>query len=43
MTSGFTKKLSDARIPANVFAGFYHDHVFVPYGMKDKAMAALQK
>jgi len=43
VTARFSKPLSDAKIPANVYAGYFHDHVFVPYEMKDKAMAALKK
>jgi len=42
---GITAKISAAlareKIPSNFFAGFYHDHVLVPYDMKEKAMAAL--
>ena len=43
VTAGFTAALARAKIPANVFAGYHHDHVFVPYGKKEAALAALQK
>lgn len=44
---GFLAKITDAlakeKIPANVFSGYHHDHLLVPYGKKDAALAALKK
>ena len=38
LTAAFSKALTDVNISANVVAGYYHDHIFVP---KDKAEDAL--
>lgn len=46
LTAVVTTALADAGIPANVVAGFHHDHVFVPVGRGAAAMrvfAALSK
>jgi len=43
VTAGFTAALARAKIPANVFAGYHHDHVLVPYEKKEAALALLQK
>ncbi len=44
---GFLAKITDAlskeKIPANVFSGYHHDHLLVPYGKKDAALAVLKK
>ena len=40
-TAAFTERLAAAGISANVFAGFHHDHVFVPSADAERAMAAL--
>ncbi len=44
---GFLAKITDALaredIPANVFSGYCHDHLLVPYEKKDSALAALKK
>lgn len=39
LTAAVSAKLGSCGIPANIVAGYYHDHVFVP---SDKAEAALQ-
>ena len=39
LTAAISAALTKANISANVIAGYYHDHVFVP---KDKAEHALQ-
>lgn len=41
LTSTFSKALSDEKISCNVIAGYHHDHVFVPFAEKDKAMKVL--
>ena len=33
--------LADAGISVNPVAGFYHDHLFVPVALRDKAIALL--
>ena len=43
LTAAFAKQLTLAGISANVIAGFYHDHLFVPSGDADRAVAALQE
>ena len=43
LTAAFSGKLTEHGISANVVAGFYHDHIFVPHEMADKAIAALQE
>jgi len=39
LTAAISKALTSYNISANVVAGFYHDHIFVP---KDKANLALE-
>jgi hypothetical protein len=41
LTAAFSGKLAEHDISANVIAGFYHDHIFVPADDADKAMSAL--
>lgn len=40
-TAAFSRALTDAGISCNVFAGYYHDHIFVPEAAQSKAMAVL--
>ena len=42
LTAAFARALGDAGISCNVIAGVHHDHLFVPVGRADDAMAALQ-
>ena len=42
LTAAFATALGAAEIPANVVAGYYHDHIFVPEDMADRAVAALR-
>ncbi len=42
LTAVFSRALGDAGISANVVAGFHHDHIFVPVGCADDAMATLR-
>ena len=37
------KKLADNDIPANVIAGYHHDHVFVPAEAAQRAMMLLRE
>ena len=41
LTSSFSRELSKAGISCNVIAAYHHDHVFVPYLDKHKAMKIL--
>lgn len=41
LTAAFSTALTDASISCNVIAGFYHDHIFIDYKDKDKAMNTL--
>jgi len=43
ITAAASSALAKEKIPANVIAGYYHDHVLVPYERKDAAMAVLGK
>ena len=43
LTSTFSKALSDEKISCNIVAGYHHDHIFVPYKEKDKAMKVLNE
>ncbi len=44
---GFLAKITDAlareNISTNVFSGYHHDHLLVPYSKKDAALALLKK
>jgi hypothetical protein len=40
-TAAFSRALTEAGISCNVFAGFFHDHVFVPVAAQSKAMTVL--
>ncbi|MBQ4812247.1 ACT domain-containing protein [Pseudoalteromonas luteoviolacea] len=42
LTAAFSSALGDENISANVVAGFYHDHIFVPSRDGDKALACLK-
>ncbi len=41
LTAAFAAALAAAGISANVVAGFYHDHIFVPWERRGDAMEAL--
>ncbi|MDN4476250.1 ACT domain-containing protein [Demequina sp. SYSU T00192] len=43
LTAVFARVLADEGISANVVAGFHHDHVFVPWGRRAAALAALER
>lgn len=42
LTAAIARALAAVGISANVVAGFYHDHVFVPWERRADAMAALR-
>ncbi len=39
--AAISRALADAGVPCNAVAGFYHDHIFVPGHLADKAEAAI--
>ncbi len=41
ITAVASSALAKEKIPANVIAGYFHDHVLVPFGMKEKAVKIL--
>jgi uncharacterized protein len=43
LTAAFARALADAGISANVIAGLYHDHIFVPWPRRHDAMDALHQ
>ncbi|MEZ2222279.1 ACT domain-containing protein [Rhizobium sp. RCC_161_2] len=42
LTAAFATALGNEEISANVVAGYYHDHIFVPAADAGRAMAALR-
>lgn len=43
LTAAISTKLTKAQISANVVAGFYHDHIFVPVADAERAARALKE
>ncbi|NQU47099.1 MAG: ACT domain-containing protein [Planctomycetes bacterium] len=43
LTAAFASKLAGHGISANVMAGYFHDHIFVPTKLADHAVAALHE
>ncbi len=41
LTAALSAALADAGISANVIAGYYHDHVFVPWDRRREAVAIM--
>ena len=41
LTAAVAASLADRRIPSNVIAGTFHDHLFVPWDLRDEALGAL--
>lgn len=41
--AAITEKLTKLGIGANPVSGFFHDHLFVPLGREDEAVAALKE
>lgn len=42
LTASVAGALAAAEMPANVLAGFHHDHVFVPWDRRQEALLLLQ-
>ena len=43
LTASFSKALTEAGISCNVIAGYFHDHIFVKFEDRVKAMRILNK
>lgn len=43
LTAAFSNKLAECGISANVVAGYYHDHIFVPSEHAQRAIEALNQ
>ena len=43
LTAAVSGKLNENRISANVIAGFFHDHIFVPADLAEKALILLSE
>ena len=41
LTAAIASRLAEAGISANVIAGYFHDHVFVPWARRHEAVAIL--
>ena len=41
LTAAFATALGKDNIPANVIAGYYHDHILVPESLAEKALSCL--
>lgn len=41
LTAAFARKLTENNISANVVAGYFHDHIFVQYESRQKAIDAI--
>jgi hypothetical protein len=42
LTAVLSARLAEAGISANIVAGLYHDHLFVPWGRRDEALLCLR-
>ncbi len=43
LTAAVSGALADAGLSCNVVAGFFHDHLFVPYDERQRALAAIER
>lgn len=43
LTAAVAGALAEAGIACNVIAGFHHDHLFVPWGRREDALATLRR
>lgn len=42
LTAALSSRLAGAGISANIVAGLYHDHLFIPWDRREEALAALR-
>lgn len=43
LTAVLSSRLADSGISANIVAGLYHDHLFVPWGQRHAALECLSR
>lgn len=43
LTAAFAAALTEAGISCNVIAGYYHDHIFVPFKRRQEALEVLKR
>ena len=43
LTATFSQALAQNNISCNVIAGYYHDHIFVAYDVREKALQVLEQ
>ncbi len=43
LTAKVSRALADEKIPCNVVAAFHHDHLFVPWNRRAKALSILKE
>ncbi len=43
LTALLAAELAEREIPANVIAAYFHDHIFVPYDVRAKALEAIME
>ncbi len=41
LSAAIARALADRALPANIVAGYHHDHLFVPWARRQEALAAL--
>jgi len=42
LTAAFSSALAEHNISCNVVAGYFHDHIFVDYDVREKALSVLK-
>ncbi len=43
LLAAVTRVLADASVPCNVVSAYYHDHLFVPESLADRALKTLER
>jgi len=43
LNAAIAQALAERQLPANIVAGFHHDHIFVPWERRNEAIAALNE
>jgi len=43
LTAALSARLAEAGISANIVAGLFHDHLFVPWNRRDEAVSVLRQ
>jgi hypothetical protein len=43
LTAAVSTALAEAQMSANVVAGYFHDHIFVPFHLRQTALACLER